>query len=97
MKKEQNYSLPAMVSDINPVYDSNKHLESWKLELSFNASAILPPRAKGGRIHAIQSGAKTVVEYRFPESVMKRGIENALRFQTEMLGKSLKKQNENTK
>lgn len=87
MKKEKNILKPVEVSEIDPILNSRGIVTEWKVVVTFDKD-VVPPHARGGYVNKQQVvGNVMPVEYRFRDSVMKRGMENVLMFQREMMSR----------
>lgn len=82
----KNNLKPIKVSEIAPVFNEKGGLKEWSLTVVFDKIDGEPPHARGARdinVKLLKNGLEA--EYRFPESVMKRGAEHALRFKTQIM------------
>lgn len=87
MKK--NDLKPVTVSEIDPIYNTKGIVTEWKVTVTFDKD-VVPPHARGGYMYKQKVvGNLMPVEYRFRDSVMKRGMENVLMFHKEMMSKLL--------
>ena len=86
MNKDNMFLTPVDVSAINPVYDKDGRITEWGLTVTYNSKDVVPPHVKGARVTDVKnSDKKTLAEYRFPESVMKQGLERAWLFRDAVL------------
>ena len=86
MNKDGVFLKPVNISEIKPVYDAKGQLIEWGLTVTYNNQDIVPPRVKGARVDGVKNSDKnTLAEYRFPESVMKQGLERAWLFRDAVL------------
>ena len=85
MEKNKNALKPIKVSEIYPVYDEKGYIKEYKLTVVFDNVNGNPPHARGANVSVISSNNVIQAEYRFPESVMKRGAEHVLRFKTQLM------------
>jgi len=88
----KNGFKPIKVSEIVPVFNDKGGLKEWRLTvlfekiIPFEKTNNEPPHARGARDISVKLSQNRIeAEYRFPESVMKRGAEHALRFKTQLL------------
>ena len=88
---------PTEVSQISAVYDTKGHITDWKLTVTFNNKNIVPPRASGARFSVKCMENSTQVEYKFPESILREGIQHAWLFKEAMEKQIARLNNENTK
>lgn len=96
MKQQSNYLHPMAVSALEPVFDKNGHITEWGLTVTFK-SDVEAPHAKGARINVKKLGNQTQAEYKFAESVMQKGLEQAWAFREAMLTQLARLQREDTK
>ena len=99
MKKNSKKLNPVNVSEIDSVLNENGGIKEYRLVVTFETIDGKPPHARGAstkvNVTPLKNKNGFQAEYRFPESVMKRGMENVLRFKTELMFQINK--DENTK
>ena len=88
---------PTKVSQISPVFDIRGCVSEWAVTVTFNNKNIVPPRASGARFSVKCMENSTQVEYKFPESVLRQGLERAWLFRDAMEKQIARLNNENTK
>ena len=84
MDKNDLVLHPTKVSQISPVFDIRGCVSEWAVTVTFNNKDMVPPRASGARFSVKKLENTTQVEYKFPESVLRQGLERAWLFRDAM-------------
>ncbi|MFQ6703778.1 MAG: hypothetical protein ACLRFP_01690 [Alphaproteobacteria bacterium] len=97
MDKNDLRLRPTDVSQIGAIYDTKGRITGWTLTVTFDSKNIVPPHARGARFSVKPMENSTQVEYKFPESVMREGIQRAWLFKEAIEKQIARLNNENIK